>query len=679
MRAFLFVILWCVFILHAQEGVRLTEDEYSALRADILDNYAKYPIDAVSRAEEYLRLYESKFTPRQQLRMYYTKAYFQIEAELFEDAYATLVVCKQLADKVNDPNLTYYYFAYMAGMLNTLENFDLSAEAYTLALETANKSADQAMIARTYNNIGHALISLGQYEKARPNIDKFYQYGIDNEVPAYIATGLNNFGEIEFGLGNIEQAKVFFEQSLKIRQEQKLQLSSSWSYFNLGRVYSAVGDFEKAQENLEEAIKIRKFQERELEAIRAQIELVKVHFGLNQHDKAYTLLQLIIPKLIEKRNLGLLSQAYTLLKRYYLDKQIYEKAIDASEKNEETKTAYMRRKADVALAHHLAKMELNIKELENSALKKEKELTEQQVASKQQQIVISIILSLIILIITLIYLSTLSRKNRRLKSTIEALAQTRVELIEAEKMSALTTLVSGMAHQLNTPVGVVVTANSVIKDKLQALKKKLHDRSLNQKFLEDSMEAMHETLALSEQSCNKTAELIQRFKLISTELEEAEVTEFKLKSFTQEKLKLITSQQPAIKNYQVNGDEIVVRHYPNALFRVLEQLIKNTAENAIDGNENLSVVVTITNQKNSLMLEYADNGSGIPKEIKDKIFEPFFTTKGMQKSLGLGLNIAYNSVMHLMNGKLSCIDSEVGAKFVLQLPIAANEAPLPLV
>ena len=79
--------------------------------------------------------------------------------------------------------------------------------------------------------------------------------------------------------------------------------------------------------------------------------------------------------------------------------------------------------------------------------------------------------------------------------------------------------------------------------------------------------------------------------------------------------------------------------------------------------------MAIKKNADRLNIVYRDNGHGISEETRKRIFEPFFTTKGMQGSMGLGLNIAYNSVVHLMQGKLTCVQSAHGAKFIIELPV----------
>ena len=284
----------------------------------------------------------------------------------------------------------------------------------------------------------------------------------------------------------------------------------------------------------------------------------------------------------------------------------------------------MQKKADLALVHHIATVELDIKEMDNLNLKKQNELAKQKVALKQRQANIILVSSGLILTIILFFTTSLSRKNRKL-------AQARVELIEAEKMSAMTTLVSGMAHQLNTPIGILVTANSLMRDKLGIIRDKIEQKTLSQSQLEKLLDEFADSLQLSESNCNKTASLIQQFKQISAELEGSELVKFELHAFIKSKLSLICRQYPSIKKYQVLGDKVEVNHYANVLLRVLEQLIKNSAENKKRDETSLAITIEIKTNEEGVTIAYCDNGSGIPEDIIDKIFRPVFYHEGDAK------------------------------------------------
>jgi signal transduction histidine kinase len=307
--------------------------------------------------------------------------------------------------------------------------------------------------------------------------------------------------------------------------------------------------------------------------------------------------------------------------------------------------------------------------MDNQALRKENQLSQHQIESNQQLTLIIVLMSTAIIIVVLGFLRSLTDSNKKLKSTIVTLDKTRVELIEAEKMSAITTLVSGMAHQLNNPIGIIITANSAVHDKLDALGEQVTKRNLNLHSFKNALLDMQKTITLSENNCQKAADLITQFRHISAELEGAKVSNFPLKLFLENKLQLITSQYQQIENFKIIGAELNVENYESVLFKVLEKLVQNTAENFASQSQLLNISISIKVNDDSISLIYQDNGSGIADNIRDKIFDPFFTTKGIQKSMGLGLNIAYNSVHHLMQGALYCEPSSKGAKFILQLPL----------
>jgi tetratricopeptide (TPR) repeat protein len=406
-------MFFCIFAANAQNKVRLTDDEYSVLRKDILENYAKYPIDAIDRAIYYINKYADKFTLRQQLRIYYTKAFFEIEAELFEDAYQTLTKCKELADVLNEPQLTYYFYSYMAGMFNTLENFDLSIEAYLKALDVAESTNDKAMIARAHNNVGHGLIELQRYNQARPYIEFFHQYGKQALNGGYISTALNNFGELALGENNLVKAKLYFNESLAIRLSKDHELASSWPYHNLGKVHYQLAEYQQAEQYLLQAISIRNKYERELEGIRSSLELVKVYFATDQDNKAYPMLMQAIEKLKAKKNLQLLSKAYQSLRGYYLKQQNYLKAVTIGEDLLTAKVTLAKRQFDLSLTHYLTQIDINIKEMDNQALRKENQLSQQKIESNQQIILIIVVMSSVILIIVLGFFRSLTDNNKK--------------------------------------------------------------------------------------------------------------------------------------------------------------------------------------------------------------------------------------------------------------------------
>lgn len=647
----------------------LTDEEYNALRADILTNYAKLPVEAVLRTEELLLQYQGRFTLRQALRLNYTKAYFQVRAEQFEQAIHTLAHCKVLAEQLKDPALTTYYYSYLAGIFSNLENYQLAMETYLKALEVSKLANDNAMVARLKNNIGHMLIKLEQFENAQPYIKEFYEFGVEQDVWSYKATGLNNYGEIALGQGLVNEAEQHFLASLAIREQHKSVISSSWSHHNLGRVYLAKGKYEQAKKHLNRSITIRDSSEKHILALAPKLTLANVYLTLNESKKAYALLTEVIDIATEKNRVLLLIEAYHLLKEYHVLAGQYRLAINALDKMLIYQSAFNDAKSNATLIHFMSLVKANAQELTNAELRRQRELAQQLAESKQQQMFIVLASAGAILVVILFFLRYLSSKNRALFNTIKELKQTQLELIEADKMSAMTTLVSGMAHQLNTPLGVIITANSVMRDQLLQIEQQLKDKKLNQQTLSKFIDDAKKTQALSSESGQKTADLIQQFKLISTEIEGVNISELSIKAFVEKKLALLSGAFKEPFNFQVEGDEHQIETYGDVVFKVLEQLVENSVEHNLAVAEGLEIQIVIKKKAGQIEIAYVDNGGGINDDIRKKIFDPFFTTKGMQKNLGLGLNVAYNAVQHILNGKLSCKPFESGAKFVIQLPV----------
>lgn len=649
--------------------MQLTDEEYQQLRSQLLDTYSDLPIQAADKASDLLVTYKHRFSLSQNLRMHYTKAFFLIASEQFESAYSVLSQCKLLSDQLNDPSLTYYYYSYLGGMLVSLESYKLSLEHYMTALEYAEKAKDEGMVTQVYNNLGHVLIKLKEYDSAIFYIERFYQYGLKSASKGYIATALNNLGEISLGKADLQQAKTYFLESLSIRKVLNDERGSSWPHYNLGKVYLANQQYEQAIIHLQKSIDIRVSFQMNLESLKPKITLADVYMQQQEFNRAFPIILSVIATANELQYYQQASEGYDLLRRYYVSQNNFVLALEAADQFAKNEIQVIERKANVALMHYVAKVDLKGKEVENVALRNENEMINQQAQAKQTMWVITLCLSSIIIFTVLYFVRKLTSRNKRLNATINELRKTQHELIEADKMSAMTTLVSGIAHQLNTPLSVVITANSVMQNRLDILEKKFEANSLTLQTFEQYIKEAKSILSLSEKNSEKTAELVQRFKLISAELEGSRVSSFELKFFILQKLRLIASQYQKMLSVEVTGAEVEVLNYPEVLFKVLEQLVKNSTEHKPENINTVLAKIDIDKQDQKVNIVYTDNGKGISENIRMRIFEPFFTTKGMHKSLGLGLNIAYNSVLHLMQGKLSCQPSSSGAKFVIEIPI----------
>ncbi|MDP8962975.1 MAG: trifunctional serine/threonine-protein kinase/ATP-binding protein/sensor histidine kinase [Cyanobacteriota bacterium] len=263
------------------------------------------------------------------------------------------------------------------------------------------------------------------------------------------------------------------------------------------------------------------------------------------------------------------------------------------------------------------------------------------------------------------------QRTTELSQTLADLQSTQTKLVESEKMASLGGLVAGVAHEINTPVGIGITAASLLADKttefFDTYKSGQMKRSQLEKFLDTAMQSSSMVLS----NLNRAADLIQSFKQVAVDQCTEEQRTFNLKQYLSE---VLISLKPKLRTTQhqveIKGDEaIALNTYPGALAQIITNLVMNSLTHAYRPEDAGYLVFDFKQKGEQIIFEYADDGKGIPKENLSKIFDPFFTTKRGQGGSGLGLHIVYNLVTQKLNGTIEC-ESQVGVgtKFVIKLP-----------
>lgn len=267
----------------------------------------------------------------------------------------------------------------------------------------------------------------------------------------------------------------------------------------------------------------------------------------------------------------------------------------------------------------------------------------------------------------------LNQKTQELEHSLYDLKLTQQKLIESEKMSALGNLVSGIAHEVNTPLGNAITGSSVITKETQSLISEFNDGSLKRSTMEKRLNILNDSSQLLIKTLNYASGLIKSFKQISVDQETNDVRTIKIKEYIQEifltnhnKLKVLS----VIVNIKID-DEILIKTSPGIIAQIYNNLIQNSITHGFEDLEGIAQInVFIKKEKENLIMEYEDNGKGINSNIKHKVFEPFVTTKRNSGGTGLGLNIIYNLIHQKLKGSLELISNEnMGTKFIISIPI----------
>lgn len=252
------------------------------------------------------------------------------------------------------------------------------------------------------------------------------------------------------------------------------------------------------------------------------------------------------------------------------------------------------------------------------------------------------------------------------------LRQHQQKLDENEKMVALGNLVAGVAHEINTPLGVGVTTSSYMQKINNQSRKALVEGTFSKKDLVNYMEDMDESLNLLEDNLGRASEIIQSFKKIAIDETNETLEEFNVSQYIHN---IIISLKHEYKkhNHSFNiqcDEELTIKGYPGILAQILTNFIMNSIIHGFAEIENGNIEIIAFKENNIFNLQYSDNGCGISKENISKIFNPFFTTKKNVGGSGLGLNIVYNLVTKKLNGSIS-VTSIVGqgTTFVIKIPL----------
>ena len=255
-----------------------------------------------------------------------------------------------------------------------------------------------------------------------------------------------------------------------------------------------------------------------------------------------------------------------------------------------------------------------------------------------------------------------------LQKTLNERKLLQAELVESKKLASLGLLVSGVAHELNTPIGGGIMAISGLKNKVVAVKELLPDR-LSYDALNSLLNYTEEAAELTLGGLNKSAEIIKRFKRLSIDRGSDDIIAFSLSELLHD---LIISLKPLLKPKRVSinidmDDDIRMQSYPGVMSQVLQNLVTNAIEHAFDGNTENLITISVCG-KETVIISVCDNGNGISKQLISTVFDPFVTSARSKGNSGLGLHLVYLWTVNNLRGKISLKSDEGGTNFTLVVP-----------
>ena len=272
----------------------------------------------------------------------------------------------------------------------------------------------------------------------------------------------------------------------------------------------------------------------------------------------------------------------------------------------------------------------------------------------------------------------LRRKNDELNETLQSLREAQKQLIESEKLASLGQLVAGVAHEINTPIGVAVTGASTLAEETAWLVQLYRRGTMKRSDLDKFIDAAAAISKLLLSNMERAATLVQSFKEVATDQTSQERRVFYLKTYIDEILLNLT---PILRKTEHRvvvecGESINADTYPGALSQIVTNFIMNALMHAFEEGKRGTMTIMVTQPTAEMIeLRFADNGKGIRPEHLPKIFDPFFTTMRGKGGSGLGLNIVYNLVSAGLHGTIS-VQSEIGAGtiFIVRFPRSVSRS-----
>jgi len=257
--------------------------------------------------------------------------------------------------------------------------------------------------------------------------------------------------------------------------------------------------------------------------------------------------------------------------------------------------------------------------------------------------------------------ATLSQQNERHQNNVNL-----------GKVSTTKNLIIGFAHEINTPIGIALTAITTAENQFKQLSQLLNEGRISRNKVEKLSNSVTEAISLNQRSLTRTAQLLSKFNEVNFELDAEHRSPFYLHDLFS-KLKGNFRHQSDEFKIEIVCEDIKLAHSESALWQVMCQLIENTLTHGFKEKSSGTISMVATVNENSIVIIYQDNGCGIATINKSMVFEPFYTTERNGGRLGLGLNIVENILTTTFQGKILLLPAPIGVRFEITIPVELSK------
>lgn len=247
------------------------------------------------------------------------------------------------------------------------------------------------------------------------------------------------------------------------------------------------------------------------------------------------------------------------------------------------------------------------------------------------------------------------------------------ELVQTEKLASLGGLVAGLAHEVNTPIGVGLTAATFLEEKVSDVAGEVAKESLTRRSLDEFLDLAGQSSKIIVANLHRASDLVRSFKQVAVDQSSDELRTFKLVDYIDEiLLSLLPQTKKTPHTITVTGNrDIVLTSFPGALSQIITNLVMNSLSHAFDDGETGEIRIDASLSGQNARLHYSDNGKGVAPEVLNRIFDPFYTTKRGSGGSGLGMHIVYNLATQKLGGTVVCESvPEHGISVHLTIPLS---------
>lgn len=266
---------------------------------------------------------------------------------------------------------------------------------------------------------------------------------------------------------------------------------------------------------------------------------------------------------------------------------------------------------------------------------------------------------------------SLEKQNAALNQALTQLQEAQTELVRQEKLASLGQMVAGVAHEINTPLGICVTATSHLVQELKLTREELAAGEMTEDSLGAFFDVVDQSLRIMTTNTQRAAALVRSFKQVAVDQSSDDIRSFNLATYLNE---VMLSLQPKLKGRPVEvaidcPKDLTMESFPGAVSQIVTNMVVNSLVHGFERDQRGHISISARLDGDQVVFDYVDDGAGMDADTLAKLFDPFFTTKRGSGGSGLGGHILYNLATGVLKGSLRAESSPgKGLQYHLRFP-----------